>query len=202
MAPREQKAVASTIAAYHARPALRSSRSRSATTSTASAWRVPPIRAGARGSRISTPRSASRSLPRSATTTGAIPTAPPLKSSTRGRRRPGGCRRAYYTFTAGPVQFFALDTQSVALAQKQREWLDRELAQEPGAMEGRLRPPSDLFGRQLRGSARSDRRRCCRSWPIASTSTSAGTITTCRRSRPSAASGSTSPAAAAPDCTR
>ena len=34
---------------------------------------------------------------------------------------------AYYTFTAGPVQFFALDTQSVALAQKQREWLDREL---------------------------------------------------------------------------
>ena len=35
---------------------------------------------------------------------------------------------AYYTFTAGPVQFFALDTQSVALAQKQREWLDRELA--------------------------------------------------------------------------
>lgn len=35
---------------------------------------------------------------------------------------------AYYTFTAGPVQFFALDTQSVALAQKQREWLDRELS--------------------------------------------------------------------------
>ena len=34
---------------------------------------------------------------------------------------------AYYTFTAGPVQFFALDTQSVALAQKQREWLDHEL---------------------------------------------------------------------------
>jgi hypothetical protein len=35
---------------------------------------------------------------------------------------------AYYTFTAGPVQFFALDTQSVAAAQKQREWLDRELS--------------------------------------------------------------------------
>jgi hypothetical protein len=35
---------------------------------------------------------------------------------------------AYYTFTAGPVQFFALDTQTVALAQKQREWLDRELS--------------------------------------------------------------------------
>jgi tartrate-resistant acid phosphatase type 5 len=33
----------------------------------------------------------------------------------------------YYTFTAGPLQFFALDTQSVALAQNQREWLDREL---------------------------------------------------------------------------
>src|SRR4029450_4338106 len=38
-----------------------------------------------------------------------------------------GMPAAYYTFTAGPVQFFALDTQSVALAQKQREWLDREL---------------------------------------------------------------------------
>ena len=34
---------------------------------------------------------------------------------------------AYYTFTAGPVQFFALDTSNVALSQKQREWLDREL---------------------------------------------------------------------------
>jgi tartrate-resistant acid phosphatase type 5 len=34
---------------------------------------------------------------------------------------------SYYTFTAGPVQFFALDTQNVALARKQREWLDREL---------------------------------------------------------------------------
>jgi hypothetical protein len=34
---------------------------------------------------------------------------------------------AYYTFTAGPVQFFALDTQSVSQAKKQREWLDREL---------------------------------------------------------------------------
>ena len=34
---------------------------------------------------------------------------------------------AYYTFTAGPVQFFAIDTQSVALAQQQREWLDREI---------------------------------------------------------------------------
>ena len=34
---------------------------------------------------------------------------------------------SYYTFTAGPVQFFALDTQSVALAQKQRDWLDLEL---------------------------------------------------------------------------
>ena len=36
---------------------------------------------------------------------------------------------AYYTFTAGPVQFFALDTQVVATAEKQRQWLDRELAQ-------------------------------------------------------------------------
>ena len=34
---------------------------------------------------------------------------------------------AYYTFTAGPVQFFAIDTQSVALAQQQRDWLEREI---------------------------------------------------------------------------
>jgi hypothetical protein len=35
---------------------------------------------------------------------------------------------AYYTFTAGPVQFFALDTQTVAPSEKQRRWLDGELA--------------------------------------------------------------------------
>ena len=35
---------------------------------------------------------------------------------------------SYYTFTAGPVQFFAIDTQSVALARQQRDWLDREIA--------------------------------------------------------------------------
>jgi len=35
---------------------------------------------------------------------------------------------SYYTFMAGPVQFFAIDTQSVALSDKQLEWLDRALA--------------------------------------------------------------------------
>jgi hypothetical protein len=35
---------------------------------------------------------------------------------------------SYYTFTAGAVQFFALDTQSIALAEKQLQWLDGELA--------------------------------------------------------------------------
>ena len=35
---------------------------------------------------------------------------------------------SYYTFSAGPVQFFALDTQSVALSDKQLRWLDRELS--------------------------------------------------------------------------
>jgi hypothetical protein len=35
---------------------------------------------------------------------------------------------AHYTFTAGPVQFFALDTQVIALSEKQRQWLDTELA--------------------------------------------------------------------------
>jgi hypothetical protein len=35
---------------------------------------------------------------------------------------------AYYTFSAGPVQFFALDTQSVAFTEKQLRWLDAELA--------------------------------------------------------------------------
>jgi tartrate-resistant acid phosphatase type 5 len=35
---------------------------------------------------------------------------------------------AYYTFTAGPVQFFAIDTQVIAGSEKQLAWLDRELA--------------------------------------------------------------------------
>jgi tartrate-resistant acid phosphatase type 5 len=35
---------------------------------------------------------------------------------------------SYYTFTAGSVQFFALDTQSVALSEKQLQWLDRAIA--------------------------------------------------------------------------
>jgi hypothetical protein len=35
---------------------------------------------------------------------------------------------AYYTFTAGSVQFFAIDTQSVALSDKQLQWLDHAIA--------------------------------------------------------------------------
>jgi tartrate-resistant acid phosphatase type 5 len=35
---------------------------------------------------------------------------------------------SYYTFTAGAVQFFALDTQSFALSEKQQRWLDAELS--------------------------------------------------------------------------
>jgi hypothetical protein len=35
---------------------------------------------------------------------------------------------AYYTFTAGPIQFFAIDTQSIAGSEKQLAWLDRELS--------------------------------------------------------------------------
>ena len=35
---------------------------------------------------------------------------------------------SYYTFTAGSVQFFALDTQSVALSERQLRWLDEELS--------------------------------------------------------------------------
>ena len=35
---------------------------------------------------------------------------------------------SYYSFTAGPVQFFALDTQSVALSERQLRWLDTELS--------------------------------------------------------------------------
>jgi hypothetical protein len=34
----------------------------------------------------------------------------------------------YYTFTAGPVQFFALDTQSVGQSARQIAWLDAELS--------------------------------------------------------------------------
>lgn len=35
---------------------------------------------------------------------------------------------SYYTFAAGAVQFFALDTQSVALSERQLRWLDTEIA--------------------------------------------------------------------------
>lgn len=35
---------------------------------------------------------------------------------------------SYYTFTAGPVQFFALDTQSLVLSDRQLRWLDDELS--------------------------------------------------------------------------
>ena len=35
---------------------------------------------------------------------------------------------SYYTFSAGAVQFFALDTQSVALSERQLRWLDAELS--------------------------------------------------------------------------
>ena len=35
---------------------------------------------------------------------------------------------SYYTFTAGPVQFFALDTQTVAPSERQRRWLEDELS--------------------------------------------------------------------------
>lgn len=34
----------------------------------------------------------------------------------------------YYTFTAGPVQFFAVDTQSIVASEKQARWLDEELS--------------------------------------------------------------------------
>jgi tartrate-resistant acid phosphatase type 5 len=40
---------------------------------------------------------------------------------------------SYYTFTAGSVQFFALDTQSVAVSEKQIAWLDQELSRSTAA---------------------------------------------------------------------
>jgi hypothetical protein len=40
---------------------------------------------------------------------------------------------SYYTFTAGAVQFFALDTQSVAASEKQVQWLDAELGRSTAA---------------------------------------------------------------------
>jgi len=55
------------------------------------------------------------------------PDSPAAEVLYSGRTRSWQMPAAYYTFTAGPVQFFALDTQTVALAQKQRDWLDREL---------------------------------------------------------------------------
>lgn len=40
---------------------------------------------------------------------------------------------SYYTFMAGPVQFFALDTQSVAVSEKQIRWLEGELSRSTAA---------------------------------------------------------------------
>ena len=107
---------------------------------------------------------------------------------------------AYYTFTAGPVQFFAIDTQSVALAQQQREWLDREIGRSqarwkivyghhPIYSDGNYEDRPDLIETLL---------------PILANRvdvSSPDTITICRRSCPSAACASTSPAAAVPAST-
>ena len=68
-------------------------RSRSATTSTASAWRVPPIRAGRPGSRISTPRSALRSIAALGNHDWGHPDSPAAEVLYSGKSRPGGCRR-------------------------------------------------------------------------------------------------------------
>ena len=53
-----------------------------------------------------------------------------------------------YTFIAGPVQFFALDTNLMTRAQL--EWLDRELGAQQGALEDRVRPSPDLLVRRAR----------------------------------------------------
>ena len=54
------------------------------------------------------------------------------RSSARCAARAGACRSHYYTFTAGPVQFFALDTNPIEnrepAYQEQLEWLERALA--------------------------------------------------------------------------
>ena len=86
-----------------------------------------PIRAGRRSRSRCTAGSASPSTQLSATTTGDIRIVPPPKSCTPPRRRLADAG-SYYTYTAGPVQFFALDTQSIARLEKQLRWLDAELA--------------------------------------------------------------------------
>ena len=50
-----------------------------------------------------------------------------------------------YSFVAGPVQFFALDTNLVTRAEL--DWLDARARAQQGALEGGLRPSSDLLGR-------------------------------------------------------
>ena len=74
-----------------------------------------------------TAHSASRSTALWETTTGDIPTARQPRSCTS-ETTTWKMPSSYYTFSAGPVQFFALDTQSVALSVRQLEWLDTELS--------------------------------------------------------------------------
>ena len=60
-----------------------------------------------------------------------------------------------YTFIAGPVQFFAIDTNLVTRAQL--EWLDRELGRSTARWKVVYAPPPDLFVRLARrrgGAAR------------------------------------------------
>jgi hypothetical protein len=82
----------------------------------------------------------------------------------------------YYTFTAGPVQFFAVDTTEISEAQIL--WLDRGDSVQHLPMEGRLRTPPGLRPRK-------------------GTPSRAGTWTTCRPgSGPSSGAGWTPTSAA------
>src|SRR5262249_14105185 len=54
-----------------------------------------------------------------------ISTAPRRRSSTPTRTLSWRMPAPYYTFVAGPIQFFALDTQEVS--QKQLNWFEEEL---------------------------------------------------------------------------
>ena len=72
------------------------------------------------------------------------------------QQSPSWCLPApYYTYTCGPVQFFAFDTNDVS--EPQLGWLTRSAGQQPRALASGVWPSSDLFGGTTRRQRNADR---------------------------------------------
>ena len=195
-----QKALGETIAAYHATPPLRSRHHpRRQLLQRRHGKPGRPAMADAVGRAV---RSARHHLLRRAGQSRLGTSRQPRGRDPvfREERRRGACRASYYTFTAGPVQFFALDTQSVALAE-QAAWRGWTASCRAARRDGRW---CTAIMRSIRAASTRIARISQKLLPMlrnAPTSISAATITTCRRSSRRAACGTTSPAAAARDST-